>query len=177
MVYEETTGSVAQEKLQVCVVVNSVLSNSLLLWELQVFHLQQQIIHMLNCTFACPPEMKSPVRSALFFSLTLLRCTWACESVLTLMEKDEEMSKTQAMWIKIKEPMAERLTQRKIDNGLNSILCSRKRQNTSPSYLFDCNCAKASPITQRKQLWGILCDCPQSKHSTAQNRVWCPRWV
>lgn len=60
MVYEETTGSVAQEKLQVCVVVNSVLSNSLLLWELQVFHLQQQIIHMLNCTFACPPEMKSP---------------------------------------------------------------------------------------------------------------------
>lgn len=73
------------------------------------------------------------------------------------------MSKTQAMWIKIKEPMEERSPWRNTDKGSNSTLCSQRGQNTSPSYLFDCNFTKAFSITQRKQLWGILCDCSQPK--------------
>lgn len=92
------------------------------------------------------------------------------------MENDEEMSKTQAMWIKIKEPMAEPFPKRHTDNGVNSISCSQRDQNTSPSYLFDCNLATRSQSLNKNNS-GIWCDCLQSKHSITQNRVWCSRWA
>lgn len=93
------------------------------------------------------------------------------------MENNKEMSKIRAIWRKIKDPMAEMFPQMNTDKESNTVLCSQRGQNTSSSYLFACF-VNAFPITETKQLGGIffnflffLLDCPECKHSKAQNRV------
>lgn len=64
-------GSVPQKKLYVGVVVNSLLLTSVLSGELQVSE-PQKIVHLLNCTFDGPPEMKSPRNVCSFLLCDLL---------------------------------------------------------------------------------------------------------
>lgn len=162
----------------------SYVDDSLLSQEPQVFELRP-VRHLLNCTFPSPPALTWWKFSCTVCSFLPGEPPWLPESrELAKRIRSRFNGKrrgNEQSWSNVDKDQG--AYGRKISSEeqwqrlKHGVYGSHRGQNTPLSYIFDCNFTKSIPNHLTKTTLRDFCDCPQSKHSTAQNRVWCPRWV